>query len=227
MTAAEQESPHASEAFTVEVWADVVCPWCRLGKAYLERAIADFEHADDVTVVWRSFELDPNAPRRRPESLTEHLTAKLGRSADEVDQLHAMIQGRGEAVGVTFDFDAAQPGNTFDAHRLLQLGAAQDVQGAVADRLYEGYFAEGRAIGDPADLTELAVEAGLDEADVREVLATDRFAAEVRADEDEARALQVTGVPFFVFDRRVAASGAQPPEVLLAGLQQAWAARTS
>lgn len=211
------------DTMTVEVWADVVCPWCRLGKAYLEQAIAQFEHAESIDVVWRSFELDPNAPASRPESLNEHLSRKLGRSPEQVDELQEMIRQRGADVGIDFRFDQAKTGNTFDAHRLLHLAKDAGRQGELSDAFYQAYFTDGEPIGDPATLARIAVEAGLDADAVESVLASDRYADAVRADEAEAQALQVSGVPFFVFGRRVAAGGAQPPEVLLSGLEQAWA----
>ena len=210
---------------TVEVWADVVCPWCRLGHAYLEQALAAFEHSDDVTVVWRSFELDPAAPRQQEGTLTDHLVHKLGRDRQEIHELNGMITARGCDVGVDFRFDDARPGNTFDAHRLLHLAADHGLDGALMDRLHAGYFTEGLPIGDPATLELLALEVGLDGDEVRAVLASDQYASRVRRDEAEARELQVSGVPFFVFDRRLAAAGAQPADVLLAGLQQAWDSR--
>jgi predicted DsbA family dithiol-disulfide isomerase len=216
---------NSQSVMTVEVWADVVCPWCRLGKAYLDEAIQGFEHRDDVTVVWRSFELDPSAPASRPESLNEHLAQKLGRSPDQIDELQEMIRQRGADVGVDFRFDDAKTGNTFDAHRLLHLAKDQGLQAELSDALYQAYFTDGVAIGDPDSLVEVATSVGLAADEVRGVLDSSRYAEAVRADEAEARALQVTGVPFFVFDRRVAAGGAQPPDVLLAGLEQAWAAR--
>ena len=210
---------------TVEVWADVVCPWCQLGKAYLESAIARFEHADSVEVVWRSFELDPQAPAVREGSLTDHLVRKLGGSVEQVDELHEMICQRGSEVGVDFQFDVAKPGNSFDAHRLLHLAKERGRQAELADALYTAYFTDGQPIGEPTALATIATGAGLQPHEVADVLGSDRYGPDVRADEAEAQSLGVSGVPFFVFDRRVAASGAQPPEVLLGGLEQAWAAR--
>jgi predicted DsbA family dithiol-disulfide isomerase len=223
----DSPSPMTAESpMTVEVWADVVCPWCRLGKAYLDVALTRFDRAE-VDVVWRSFELDPQAPTVLDESLTDHLVRKFGSSEQQVAELNEMIRVRGEAVGVEFRFDEARPGNTFDAHRLLHLAKEKGAQAELAEHLFQAYFTDGRAIGDLSTLESIAVEAGLDPLDVQAVLASDRYASEVRHDEAEARALQVTGVPFFVFDRRVAAGGAQPPDVLLAGLEQAWAARST
>jgi len=217
-----QDNP---SSMTVGVWADVVCPWCRLGHAYLEQALSDFDHSDEVAVVWRSFELDPAAPRQQDGTLTDHLVAKLGRDRQEIHELNGMIVARGCEVGVDFRFDDAQPGNTFDAHRLLHLAADRGLASELMNRLYSAYFTEGLAIGDPSTMEALAIEVGLDADEVRAVLASDQYADRVRRDEAEARDLQVSGVPFFVFDRRLAAAGAQPAEVLLAGLQQAWDSR--
>ena len=214
-------------AMRVDVWADIVCPWCRLGKAYLERAIQDFAHADDVVVLWHSFELDPNAPAVRTESLSEHLSQKLGRTPEQVGEIHEQIQSRGAAVDVGFDFENARSGNTFDAHRLLHLAAARGRQDELATALYEAYHAGGEPIGDVEALQRIAVAAGLDSDEARGVLASDAFADDVRADERAAQQMGISGVPFFVFDGRIAASGAQPPEVLLAGLNQAWTSRTT
>ena len=211
----------------VEVWSDVVCPWCRVGRAELQRALADFEHADDVELTWRSFELDPDAPAVRTESLVEQLSHKLGADADQVQAMFAGVAARGAEVGLDFRFDQARSGNTFDAHRLLHLAKAEGRQDDLKGRLFDAYFTEGEAIGDPHTLRRLAVEAGLDATAVDELLASDRFAAEVRADEAEARSLQVSGVPFFVIDRRYGVSGAQPAATLLSALQQAWHDRTT
>ena len=216
----------SASVMTIEVWADVVCPWCRLGKAYLDEALTQFDRAERVEIIWRSFELDPSAPAVRPGSLTEHLVEKLGRSEQQIQELNEMIRERGAAVGVDFRFEDATSGNTFDAHRLLHLAKDRGLQQELADALYQAYFTDGLPIGDKDALAAVAVATGLDEHEVTSVLEGDRYADAVRADEAEARSLQVTGVPFFVFDRKVAAGGAQPPDVLLAGLEQAWAARS-
>jgi predicted DsbA family dithiol-disulfide isomerase len=211
---------------TVEVWSDIVCPWCRLGKAQLDVALARFEHAPAVSVVWRSFELDPSAPPIREETLEQQLAVKLGRRPDEIASMHEQMQQRGAALGIDFRFDIAQSGNTFDGHRLLHLARDRGRQNALASALFQAYFTDGEPIGDPSALQRIAESCGLDPDEVREVLSSDAYARDVRADEEAARAMQVSGVPFFVFDGRFAASGAQPPEVLLAGLEQAWASRS-
>lgn len=209
----------------VEVWSDVICPWCRIGRAHLDLALAEFEHADRVRVTYRSFELEPNSPAEQDESVIDHLAAKYGGTTAQIEGMVGDVVGRGQALGIDFRFDIARTGNTFDAHRLLHLAREHGRQDELKGRLMDAYFTEGRPIGSTATLEEVAVESGLDRDEVRAVLSSDRYAADVRADEDEARALQVGGVPFFVFDRRLAASGAQPPEVLLGALRQAWQAR--
>lgn len=208
-----------SDRMVVDVWSDVVCPWCRIGTVELDRAIAQFD--GEVEVRLHSFELDPSAPPLREESLAEQLGAKYGAGPEQVDAMFDGVRQRGAALGIDFRFDIARSGNTFDAHRLLHLAATHDRQGALSERLFRAYFSEGEAVGDPAVLERLATDAGLDAGEVRQVLDSDQFAAEVRADEEQARQLQVSGVPFFVIDGRYGVPGAQPAEVLLSALQQA------
>ena len=210
----------------VEIWSDVVCPWCAIGKRRFERALSQFDHADQVEVVWRSFELDPTAPRSRDTDLVGHLAAKYGMSREQAVASQDRLTEMAEIEGLEFHFDQARPGNTFDAHRLLHLAADQGAQDALKERLFVAYFRDGQAIGEPDVLRSVAVAAGLDPVRVDEVLGSDTFAAEVRADEDEARALGVSGVPFFVIDRRYGVSGAQAPDLLLELLDKAWAEST-
>ncbi len=204
----------------VEVWSDVACPWCYVGKRHLEEALTEFEGADDVQVTWRSFELDPTAPRVREQDAVTLLAAKYGRSHEEAEAMVQSMRETGAKDGLDLRFDIARSGNTFDAHRLLHLAAAHGIQDAVKERFMRAYQTEGEAIGEPDVLRRLAEEAGLPADEVREVLATERFAEEVRADEAQAVEFGIRGVPFFVVDRRVAVSGAQPPEVLLQLLKQ-------
>lgn len=218
----------------VEIWSDVVCPWCAVGRARFRRALDAFDHADEVTVRWRSFELDVSAPRERPGSQRDHLADKYGRTPAQAQQMLDQMTAAAADEGLTFRFDRARAGNTFDAHRLLHL--AHDVavredrsslQDEVKDLLLTGYLADGEPIGDTAALTRLAVAAGLDRDEVTDVLGGDRYADEVRADEDQARTFGISGVPFFVLDRRYGVSGAQPTEVLLGALREAWESRST
>ena len=210
----------------VEIWSDIACPWCAVGKRRFERALADFEHADDVTVTFRSFELDPDAPAAREGSTAENLAKKYGTSLEQALAMNQRMTETAAGDGLEFRFDLARGGNTFDAHRLLHLAAAYGRQPELKERLMRGYLGEGELMSDHAALARLAAEAGLPEDEVRDTLATDRYAAEVREDEATARGLGISAVPFFVVDRAFGAAGAQSPEVLGELLQRAWEART-
>ena len=209
----------------IEIWSDIVCPWCAIGKRRFESALERFDHRDDVEVVWRSFELDPTAPAERPESLNEHLAAKYGMSVAQAAAMHQQMTATAAQEGLDFRFDRARPGNTFDAHRLIHLAAEHGLQDAMKDRLLTAYFTEGQPIGDISTLTRLAGEVGVDEVLAKETLSGDAFADAVRADEAEASALGISGVPFFVVDRRYGVSGAQPADLLLEVLDKAWSQR--
>jgi predicted DsbA family dithiol-disulfide isomerase len=204
----------------VEIWSDVVCPWCYIGKRRFEEALRRFDGRDDVEVVWRSFELDPGAPPVGVDVL-EHLAAKYGVSTTEAQAMQDRVTQVAAGEGLEYHLDRTQRGNSFDAHRLLHLAREHGLQDALEERLFRAYFTEGHPIGDRAVLRELAVEAGLPEAEVDDVLAGDRFADAVRADEQTAQELGCRGVPFFVVDRAYGASGAQDPAVLLQILQGA------
>ena len=211
----------------VEIWSDVVCPWCYIGKRRFESALARFPHRDEVDVEWKSFELDPGAEPTHELRGThaEQLATKLGRSRDQIEQLLDQVTTTAAGEGLDFRFDLNRGGNSFDAHRLLHLAKAHGCQDQLKERLDRGTFVEGLAVSDHEDLTALAVEVGLDEVEVRAVLASDRFADDVRADEAQARAYRISGVPFFVIDGKYGVSGAQPADLFLQGLNQAWAER--
>ena len=206
----------------VEIWSDVVCPWCYVGKRNLEVALAGFEHADQVEIEWRSYELDPNTPARVELSMDEVLERKYGMTTEQATTANLQMTELAATVGLEYHLDRVQIGNTFDAHRLIHLAATEGRAGEMKERLLRAYFTEGRAISDRSTLVELAVEVGLDPTRVAEVLAGDEFGAEVRADEARAMELGSTGVPFFVFDGRLGIPGAQPPDVLLRLLDRAW-----
>jgi len=208
----------------VEIWSDVACPWCYVGKRRFEAALEAFEHRDQVNVTWRSFELDPTAPREREVDLATRLAEKYGTSREQALAMQQRMSGVGAADGIEFRQDIARGGNTFDAHRLLHLAAAHDRQDALKERLLRAYHTEGQPIGDPKTLERLAVEVGLPADEVRELLAGERYAAEVRDDERTAASFGISGVPFFVVDRSLAASGAQSPEILGQLLSRGWSA---
>ncbi|ADB51859.1 DsbA family oxidoreductase [Conexibacter woesei] len=211
----------------LELWLDVVCPWCYLGKRRLDAALERFDARDQITLVHRSFELDPDAPRRREGTLAEMLAAKYGGSVAEAEARQAQLTELGREDGIAFRFERAQPGNTFDAHRLIHLAASIGAQEAVVERLMRGYFGEGLAIGDPAELVAAVADAGLDAATAREALDGDDFAAAVRADEERGAALGIRGVPFLVLDGRYGLSGAQPVDAYLQAVEQAWGERAA
>jgi len=206
----------------VEIWSDVVCPWCYIGKRHFESALERFEHRGDVEVVWRAFELDPAAPVEREGRYTARLAGKYGISESEAEEMVARMTRAGDDAGVDMRFDRARPGNTFDAHRLLHLGLRWGVQDAVKERLLEAAFTDGRPVGRSDTLVEVAVEAGLDADEARAVLGGDRFADEVRADEQLARSLGISAVPYFVIDRAYGLPGAQHPDVILDVLRRVW-----
>jgi predicted DsbA family dithiol-disulfide isomerase len=212
----------------VEIWSDPVCPWCYLGKRRFERALESFGHRDEVTVVYRSFELDPSAPAGVTTPTVERLADKYGMTAGQADDAQRQMEQRAARDGLEFRMDGLRSGNTRDAHRLLHLAKAHGVQAELAERLHRAYFTEQASIFDHSSLTELAVEAGLDRDDVIRVLASQEYGDAVDTDEAMAQALGVNGVPLFVIDRRYGISGAQPPEVITRVLDQAWAdARTA
>jgi predicted DsbA family dithiol-disulfide isomerase len=205
----------------VEIWSDIACPWCYVGKRRFEAALAGFDGRDRVNVTWRSFELDPEAPREREADAHTHLAQKYGVSVEQAREMHRSMEEAAAGDGIEMRFDIRRGGNTFDAHRLVQLGAAHGIQDQVKERLMRAYHSEGEWLGDHATLARLAVEAGLPAAEVEELLAGDRFAAEVREDERTAMSLGINAVPFFVVDRRLGASGAHPPEALRGLLERA------
>jgi predicted DsbA family dithiol-disulfide isomerase len=207
----------------VEIWSDVVCPWCYVGKRRFETALARFDHRDDVEVHWRSFELDPDAPAIREGDPVQGLADKYGMSRAQALAANARLTDMAAVEGLVFRLDTARGGNTFDAHRLIHLAAEKGIQDAVKERLMLAYFTEHEPIGDPETLTRLAVDAGLDETDVKTVLTSDQYAADVVADEQQAAAYGISGVPFFVVDGRYGVSGAQSPDVLLQTMRTAYA----
>ena len=205
----------------VEIWSDVVCPWCYIGKRRFERALADFDGAADIEVQWRSFQLNPDQPRGVRATHDEYLAAKMGASIDQVHQLNARVVALAAEEGLEYHFETYQVINTFDAHRVAHLARANGFDDPAQERLLRAQLVEGEVLDDADTLARLGGEIGLDPADVRQVLATDEFASDVRHDLAEARALGINGVPFFAFDRRFGVSGAQPAEIFLDALRMA------
>jgi predicted DsbA family dithiol-disulfide isomerase len=197
----------------VEIWSDIVCPWCYIGKRRFERALASFEHADSVAVSYRSFELDPAVPASRSGSHAEHLARKYGMSVEQAEDLDQQMTERAAAEGLDFNFDVMRGGNTFNAHRLLHLAKERGVQLEMKERLMHATFTDGLPIADKSTLTDLAAEVGVPADDARDALEGDAYAIAVRRDEEQAAQHGITGVPFYVADGKFAVSGAQPTEV--------------
>ncbi|WP_151775633.1 DsbA family oxidoreductase [Streptomyces abyssomicinicus] len=213
----------------VEIWSDIACPWCYVGKARFEKALAAFAHRDDVEVVHRSFELDPGRAKGDVEPVLGLLAKKYGMSEEQARAGEANLATQAAGEGLPYRAEGRDHGGTFDLHRLLQLAKERGRQTELLDLFYRANFAEERSVFADADayLVELAVEAGLAEDEVRTVLGDPAaFADEVRADEREAAELGVSGVPFFVIDRRYGVSGAQPAELFSQALTQAWGERS-
>jgi predicted DsbA family dithiol-disulfide isomerase len=207
----------------LEIWSDIACPWCYIGKRRLEAALGQFEHADDLTVTWRSFELDPRAPAEREGNLATLLAKKYGMTVEQAREAQRGLTETAAAEGLTFRFDKARSGNTFDGHRLVHLAAEHGVQDAMKERLLRAYFTEGRLISDRETLMETGAELNIPTGELAELLDGDRFADDVRADEHAATALGISSVPTFIVDRKVGVTGAQPPELLLRMLREGWA----
>jgi predicted DsbA family dithiol-disulfide isomerase len=209
----------------VEIWSDIACPWCYIGKRRFEAALAEFEHRDDVRVTWRSFELDPSAPLEREGDGATRLAEKYGMPVERAREMQRQVTDTAAGEGLDFRLDIQRSGTTFDGHRVIHLAAEHGLQDAMKERLLHAYFTEGQLMSDQDTLVRLAVEVGLDEDEVRQVLATDRFADEVRGDERTAGQFGISAVPTFVVDRAIGASGAHPPEALIELLRQGWERR--
>jgi len=209
----------------IEIWSDVVCPWCYIGKRRLEKALSGFDHADEVEVVWRSYQLDPGAPVEPTESTTDMLARKYGQTPEGARRMQDRVEAVAAEEGLLYRLGETLHLNTVDAHRLIHLALEQGgpaLQGQVKEALLDAYFVRGRNVADHAVLREVAVGAGLDAARVDEVLAGSELTDAVWEDISRAQAYGATGVPFVVVDERYGVSGAQPAEVFAEVLEKAW-----
>jgi predicted DsbA family dithiol-disulfide isomerase len=207
----------------VEIWSDVACPWCYIGKRRFESALAHFAHREQVEVTWRSYQLDPGAPRDPGQTVNEILAQKYGVHLSQAAAMNERVSAIAAQEGLEYHLGQAKYGNTFDAHRLIHLTATHGLQQEAEERLFKAYFTEGRALGDAETLVQLVSEIGIGADEARAVLGSDAYADEVRADEQRARAFGIGGVPFFAVDERYGVSGAQPAEVFGEVLERAWA----
>lgn len=206
----------------VDIWSDFVCPFCYIGKRRFEAALNQFEHRDQVKVIWRSFQLDPTTEQNPKGTLNEMLATKYGQSIEWAEQMHEQVTRQAAELGLKYDFARAKRTNTYLAHQLSHLAAKHGLQDKAEEKLFSAYFTEGRHIGEIDSLVQLATEIGLDAKEAREALQSQTFAQDVDRDEREARASGANGVPFFVFNDKYAVSGAQPPELFLRALQSVW-----
>lgn len=212
---------------TVEIWSDVACPFCWIGKASFDRAFANFEHADETEVIWRSYQLGPGMPRETEGDIFDVLAVKYGGTREQARQMNGRVAALAEEAGLQCDFDAIRPTNTKDAHRLLHLARAHDKADEVNQNLFKAYFSEGSNVSDVGVLRRAGADAGLDPIEIGEMLESGDYSIAVEAEQDQAHELGISAVPTFVFDRASAVQGAQSEELLLRALDTAWAARES
>ncbi|WP_229691438.1 DsbA family oxidoreductase [Sphaerisporangium melleum] len=206
----------------VEVWSDVVCPWCYIGKRRLEQALERFEHAGEVEVVWRGFQLDPQFPQGVRRPVPEMLAEKMNASPGQVRQMQARVTQIAAQEGLAYDLEHSIMVNTIDAHRLLHLAGEHGLAGQAHERLMRAQLIERQIVDDPETLVRLGVEIGLPEEETRRVVESNAHREDVENDFREARALGITGVPFFVLNRAYGVSGAQPVEVFASALRTAY-----
>jgi predicted DsbA family dithiol-disulfide isomerase len=207
----------------VEIWSDVMCPFCYIGKRKFEAAVAEFADTSELTVEWKSFQLDPGIKAGAEKDLYSYLANRKGISYEQARQMHEQVVAMAASVGLEYDFEKAVVANSFDAHRLIQLAKQKGLGDAAEEQLFRAYFTEGKDFGDHGVLLQLAQEIGLDPQEIKTLLDSDQLADRVKADVAEAEQIGVNGVPFFVFDRKYAISGAQDTKVFLQTLQRSFA----
>lgn len=206
----------------INIWSDVRCPFCYIGKKKFEMALEKFPHKDKVEVTWRSFQLDPNLQTRTDVNAIEHLSEAKGISQKQAEGMQNNVTQIAKEVGLDFDFEKAVVANSFNAHRLIQFAKSKGLGNEIEEQLFKAHFTEGKNIDDKETLTQTGIAIGLDGNEIREMLASDAFAKEVKQDEMQAQSIGISGVPFFILNNRYAVSGAQSPDVFLQALSQAW-----
>lgn len=206
----------------VEIWSDVVCPFCYIGKRKFEKALETFTGKDQVEIVWRSFQLDPDLQYVPGQSVHEYLGKRKGTSAADGKRMNDAMAARAKEVGLTYNFDKAIINNTLNAHRLLHLAKEKGLQNEMKERLFAAYYTEGKNVGDMETLAQLGEEVGLNGAEIKAALQSDAYVQEVQQDQYDAYQLGVQGVPFFVFNNKYAVSGAQPTKLFTQVLEKVW-----
>jgi predicted DsbA family dithiol-disulfide isomerase len=206
----------------VKIWSDVRCPFCYIGKRKFETALEKFAHKDEVNVIWQSFELDPSLETKTDVNAIDYIADIKGISKGQAQEMHNHVINVAKEVGLEFNFDQSVVANSFNAHRLIQFAKSHGKGNEVEEVLFKAHFTEGKNIDDLETLAQTGIAIGLDEKEVREVLASDAFSAEVKNDERQAQSLGISGVPFFVLNNKYAVSGAQSPDTFLQALDQSW-----
>jgi predicted DsbA family dithiol-disulfide isomerase len=206
----------------VKIWSDVRCPFCYIGKRKFEMALEKFPHKDKVEVTWKSFELDPTLETKTDVNAIDHIAEIKGISKVQAEEMHNHVINVAQEVGLEFNFDQSIVANSFNAHRLIQFAKSLGKGNEVEEALFKAHFSEGKNIDDVVTLVQIGVAIGLDENEIKEMLASDAFSKEVKQDEMEAQSIGVRGVPFFVLNDKYAVSGAQSPETFLQALEQSW-----
>ncbi len=216
------EQPQNNKKMKVDVWSDVMCPFCYIGKRHLEAALQEFEHADKIEVVWHSYQLDPDAETVTDKDAYTYLAERKGQTVEWSKQAHQQVTDMAAKAGLKYDFDKVVIANSFDAHRLSHYAKEHGKGNEIEEQLFKAHFTDGKNIADHQVLAELAANVGLDKQDVLSVLATDKYADAVQKDIEIAAQMRVGGVPFFVLNKKYGVSGAQPSETFLQALNQAW-----
>jgi len=206
----------------VEIWSDVMCPFCYIGKRRFEQALQRFAHAPEITVEWKSFQLDPDMPTKAGKNINQYLAERKGWSLTQAQQMNAQVTSMAAEEGLAYNFDKAVVANSFDAHRFASFAKHQGLGNEAEEVLFKAYFTKGENIADHDTLAQLGDEIGLDRVLVKKALAAGEYAGEVKDDLAEAEAIGVRGVPFFVFNRQFAVSGAQPADVFLVALDKSF-----
>ncbi len=206
----------------VEIWSDIMCPFCYIGKRRFEKALADFPQRDKIEVEWKSFQLNPGLNAPAGQNIHEYLSETKGWSLDYARQVNSQVANMAMEEGLTYDFDKAVVANSFDAHRLIQLAKSQGKGDAMEELLFKAYFTEGKNIADPATLLDLGLTAGLEKEAIKTMLDSNGYADAVENDIYESQQIGVRGVPYFVFNDKYAVYGAQASETFLGALKKSW-----
>jgi predicted DsbA family dithiol-disulfide isomerase len=206
----------------IQIWSDVMCPFCYIGKRKIEEALNQFENKDSVAIEWKSFQLDPSFVATPNESIIDHLAEKYRKDNDWAQTMVDNMTENAKRSGLDFHFEKAILANSLNAHRLLHLAKKYNLSNELEELLFKAYLTDGKNVNDLGTLESLGLEVGLDKTAIEKVLHTDTYANEVQQDQEEAQAIGVTGVPFFVFDNKYAISGAQPTDVFLKTLEKSW-----